>query len=204
MMRVVVFLGSVCLLGCSGGAPPPGASGTPDITSLSVDPIAATKAREIGDVVSHMRLTTRLDLRSKFSSIKNTEQLTRIKDLTLVNIEVSEPLPEELWIAITLLSKQNFPGSVVLVKGSIFVDYKELKTFTHVTGAQASIEPMQTSFDLLAEFDDVPESVLVHASATVSLFEGDDPSAINPETAVAPRENTQEIESNPARITFVQ
>ena len=210
MMKVICFCALVGLIGCSGGpSAPAGTDVTPDFTTVSADPgaadpTAATQEREIGDVVSHMKLSARLDLRSNLETIKNTEALTQLKDLAMVNIDVSEPVPEELWLAVWVESGQNFPGSVVLVKGSIFVDYKEVDTFTYVTGAEAARDPFITSFDVLAEFEEVPESILVHASAKVSVFEGGDESAFDPETAVAPRGSTSDLESNPARITFLQ
>ena len=210
MMKVICFCALVGLIGCSGGPSTPVASDVPGDTTVAsadpgaADPTASSQQREIGDVVSHLKLSVRLDLRSNLETIKNTEVVTALKDLAMVNIDVSEPVPEELWLAVWVKSGQNFPGSIVLVKGSIFVDYKEVKTFTYVTGAEAARDPFITSFDVLAEFEEVPESILVHASARVSVFEGSDESAFDPETAVVPRGSTSDLESNPARITFVQ
>ena len=210
MMKVVCFCALVCLLGCSGGPSAPVATDVPpDSTVASVDPGAAgppssSQRREIGDVVSHLKLSARLDLRSNLPSIKNTEVVTKLKNLAMVNVDVSQPIPEELWLAVWVKSAQNFVGSIVLVKGSIFVDYKEVETFTYVTGATAARNPYITSFDVLAGFDEVPESILVHASAKVSVFEGGDESAFDPETAVALRGSTSDLESNPVRITFIQ
>lgn len=211
MMRAIGISILVCLVGCSGKTSAPAGGDVPPDSVTAIDDSnvpAATDPRygmrEIGDVVAHLELAVALDVRSNLPSLKNTESLTKKDILAMVIIDVSPPIPEELWMGVRVISGKNFPGTLVLVKGSIFVEGKEVGSFAHVMGAEAREQTMLTTFDLMEVLDEVPETLLIHATAKVSVFEGDDESAIDPATAVAPAGKTSVIESNPARINFIQ
>ncbi len=203
MHRLATVLSLFVLLGaCSKGPAAPAA--TPSAAeSEAPKPAVAAASIGIGDVDSSMQILLRVSERSRSATILEQERMTMTNKLTNVAVSVLPPFPGELWLSATIKSLIGFPGHAVLVSVNIFVDEKQVDTFSYVVGEDAHTNPKAHEFDALQGLASPPKSMLVRATADVTLYANTAPADLdvnNPPPAGLEAKAT--ILSNPVRIEF--
>ena len=204
MYRSVFVLSMMILLGACSQAPVAPAK-TPEAAGpeMGTDFTPTANAFGIGDVDSAMQIAIRLGQRSLSPTVRADERETQLKKLSNVAINVFPPMPNELWLSMSVTSQIDFPGKAVLVSVKIFVDEKQTGTFSYAIGADAAKNPKVHEFNVLEGTDPPTATMLVRATADLTLYPNISPADIdvNNPPAAGP-EDRGAILSNPVRIEF--
>lgn len=203
MIRIALALTlTLGMAACSKPAP----TAAPSATGEEAGPAtksAAIRRLDIGDVEAHVSLALRVSAESKTPEVNASEDWSRRKRLSLANTDVTQPFPESLWLALEIDSQHAFTTESVLLTTTIYVDDKEVGTFTDILGADAPNKTIIHKVDALAGLDVLPETMLARAEAKATLYLDKKPEDIDPETAERLPAWTADLPSNPMRINFI-
>lgn len=195
----LVSLGLLSLAACSPPAPPSSDPGPGAILA----PPAPEIVIGLGDVETAMTFKATLDPGSKANNIRNQELISMRKDLAKVDVTVSRPFPEQLWLNFAITKNTvGFRKNPVLVRGAIYIDEVELKTFSYVFTNPPESGSWQERIDVLDGLEDIPKTMLVHAQADLILLKKGDPIPEDLQAVESAIDNTATIYSNPVRIDF--
>jgi hypothetical protein len=172
-------------------------SGGPKIKAMKVPPTT------VGDVEANVLLSARLADQSRSDNIRVKELQSRNETLHLVTIDISEPVPQELWLDCTTFCKTAFKKRPVAVVGKIMAEDRVIGEFSAAFGKKSHEEKVKVTVDAFKGLDTIPETMLVIAKAKASLLpEGTVFEEIDPLTAEAKPDDTTYLQSNPVRINI--
>lgn len=157
-----------------------------------------------GDVSFQFYSTIHLDTARAPAAVEYSERQMKNFDgrVTSANAVVPAPFPENLYAKYAIGCPVNFPGDAILVTARLFVDDRVVQTEDIVFGENPHLQTQYREVDVIAQFDDIPASTLVHVELEATLYKDTDADTIDPETVERPEDETVIIYSNPLRIDF--
>ncbi|MBI1319708.1 MAG: hypothetical protein GC168_12280 [Candidatus Hydrogenedens sp.] len=211
-MRYLSFAIAAIAVAALAGCGPSAKKTETSAASPELPPLtSANVGLDIGDAEHHLTVEARLATEGRAPNIAVDELIDDTKQLSLVTLTVSEPMPSSLPISFTLKSTENFGDSPVAVIGQALRDNDPIFDFTAVAGAEAHKLPQRSggqppaiwTVDVLEGLDSVPDTMLINARIILKMAPKGTPEAdVDPGSI----EVTPEFESveftNPVRINF--
>ncbi len=196
-------LAAAVLVSMTACSPPPPSSSDPGTGTPPPPPPVAETVIGLGDVETSMTFKAVLDPASNADNVRSHELMSMRKDLAMVEVTVSRPFSEHLWLHLSIAKNTvGFRGNPVVVRGGVFIDEVKVKAFGY--GFTNPPEPghWEERLDVLAGLEDIPKTMLVHAEAELILLNKGDPIPEDVQAVESGPDNTATIYSNPVRIDF--
>jgi hypothetical protein len=168
--------------------------------------------KDIGDAEQLSRIAATLAERSQSPLVEEKTMESPREEIVLSTVQVEQPFPAELWIKFSNRATQSFETQPIVVRARVFRDNEEIGQYQTVlgkyaTGWQQAVDtpqlPLEFEFDVLAGLPALPDTMLVHVEAELSLMPpGTDEATLDPATATAAVDLVTVKRSNPVRINF--
>lgn len=204
VIRLTLFSAVLATAGCSPSQPEtvkPAATTEPAFVDV---PLGDTGVEfGIGDIESRLTLGITLREGQNYENVQFLPRFTQKGDLAKVDMRVSKPYPDELWLTLGVNSTKNFEGHAVQVKIRVYFDEREVTSYGFIYGANALSDQKRFFVDVLEHFDEPPSTLLVHAKAELNLFLDTDETTITLDTPPTPETQSVVKLSNPVRIDFL-
>ncbi len=186
---------------CDGRQPPPG--DTPGDT-VAPPPMAAPTVDNIGDLEQTVLIEAAVAEESRGPNIQTTPLVDPTGRMNLFTVDVSPPLPDELWLDIRVRARRSFPRNPGVLRIAIKDGDHVLDTFGTVIGRTSTPSVPEHRVNVLAARDTIPETMLITLDVEALLMpEGTDPDTIDPMTAETPESRfSRALPTPPVRVNF--
>lgn len=218
MMLFSVALFPGCQAPESGDGPPTvagtGASVVRDEEEGDALTIGPKDLKDIGDVEQLVRIAATLAEQSATPLLEEDRMESFREELLLSTIDVKPPHPKELWLHFNVTATEPFRIQPVVARARVYRDDEEIGQFQTIVGQYAGnvilpegavVPQMDFQFNVLEGLPVLPDTMLVHAEAELSLMPpGTNQDSLDPATASTDPEFTTTKRSNPVRINFAE
>lgn len=185
-------------------------NGKPDTTATlgqngTDDPVLSTPNKDnVGDLEQAVIIEAAVAQKSQGANVQATPLVDPRGSMNLLTVDVTPPLPEELWLDITVKSRRSFPKNPGVLRIAIKDGDHVLDSFGTVIGNNAKPSVSERSVNVLAARDTIPDTMLVTIEVEALLMpEGTDPDSIDPVTAETPESRySRAVPTPPIRVNF--
>lgn len=211
-LLTLALMTALVVTGCSNPKPKaaPSAASAPDAQASQLDAKV-----DIGDAEYNIACVVTIAPEHRDSNITVQELRDYKRKLSMVTVDVVDPVPSSLPITCSINSTMDFPENPVALKGRVFREItpgnrEEIGSFNAVAGAKAMALPKREGqpdatwqFDALQGLSTAPESMLITAELTMLMTaSGTQESTIDPNLTQVSAEFTTVEVSNPVRINL--
>ncbi len=146
--------------------------------------ILAVTEDNIGDLEQAVLISVSVAERSEGPNIDATPLVDASGRMNLFTVDISPPLPQELWLDFKVESRRAFPKNPGVLRIAIKDGDQVLDSFGSVIGSTAQPSESGRSVNVLAGRAGLPDTMLITLAVEALLMpEGTDPETIDPITA---------------------
>ncbi len=202
MKRLVpLVLIAAIVAACNGKPGAPGTSGNAR-TGGGGQVIPAPTEDNVGDLEQAALISVAVAQKSQGPNVEATPLTDASGRMNLFTVDITPPLPNELWLDFKVESRRSFPKNPGVLRIVIRDGEQVLDTFGTVIGKSSKPSVSERSVNVLSARAGLPDTMLVTIAVEALLMpDGTDPDTIDPMTAeVSEDRYSQAVATPPIRI----
>ncbi len=172
-----------------------------DLSSVETSTSVPVKT-DIGDAEQGIWVEARIAKDSYAENVKVDEVDNRRNRLSIVNVDITPPIPKQLNAVYRVMASRDFDQTPVVLRANIMVDGKSVGSIEGVFGKDTRHSDVEVTVDLFSAFDHIPKTFLATIDGELFLLpEGTHENVIDPHSATSDI-STKAVQCNPIRVTI--